>query len=84
MTASPVGINPDLYAAALADIRSIRDHGTQAPAYTHPNQRAAEWARMAAQLAAEGRTPTQIADALCVSEDTARALLGTPVLGLAA
>lgn len=44
-------------------------------AYIKPQQRPAAWARMAAGLAAEGRTPTQIADALCVSTDTVHLLL---------
>lgn len=45
--------------------------------YVRPAQRPTAWARMAAQLASEGRTVEQIAEALCVSENTARALLGT-------
>jgi hypothetical protein len=46
--------------------------------YTQPADRPAEWARMAAELAADGRTLPQIADALCIDEPTALLLL-TPV-----
>lgn len=44
-------------------------------AYIEPPDRPAEWARMAAQLAAEGRTEIEIADALCIDEATVTALL---------
>ena len=44
--------------------------------YVRPHQRPAAWARMAADLAARGRTLAEIAASLCVSEDTAAALLG--------
>lgn len=44
--------------------------------YVRPHQRPAAWARMAADLAAKGRTLGEIAADLCVSEDTAAALLG--------
>lgn len=43
--------------------------------YIEPADRPEAWARMAAELAAEGRTLPQIADALCVDEPTAEALL---------
>lgn len=43
--------------------------------YVRPERRPAAWARMAAELAAEGRSVPDIALALCVSEDTVTALL---------
>ena len=45
-------------------------------AYIEPAGRPAEWARMAAALADQGRSVAEIADALCVDEPTAAALLG--------
>jgi len=46
--------------------------------YVRPERRPAVWARMAAELAAEGRPLTGIALALCVSEETAAQLLAAP------
>ncbi|MFB7671651.1 hypothetical protein ACFC26_09560 [Kitasatospora purpeofusca] len=43
--------------------------------YVPPARRPIAWARMAADLAAEGQTVVAIAAALCVDEDTARTLL---------
>lgn len=45
--------------------------------YVKPEKRPAAWARMAADLIAEGRSVAQVADALCISEDTVRTLLAT-------
>lgn len=45
--------------------------------YVKPAQRPNAWARMAAELAEQGRTLAQIAEALCISEDTAAALVPT-------
>lgn len=52
--------------------------------YVRTEKRPAVWARMAGDLAAAGRTVPQIADALCVSEDTVRTLLGAPAARTAA
>lgn len=52
--------------------------------YVQPADRPAEWARMAADLAAQSRSLPAIADALCIPEDAVRALLGTPHLELVA
>ena len=46
--------------------------------YVQPADRPTEWARMAAELTAEGRTITEIADALCVDETTALLLTASP------
>lgn len=43
--------------------------------YVRPEQRTDVWARMAASMADEGRSIEQIALELCVTADTARALL---------
>jgi hypothetical protein len=43
--------------------------------YVRPAQRPAAWARMAADLAADGQTVPQIAEALCVTVATVEALL---------
>jgi len=43
--------------------------------YVQPADRPVAWAAMAAGLANDGRSPAQIADALCVDEPTAIRLL---------
>ncbi|MFE0699149.1 hypothetical protein [Streptomyces sp. NPDC058872] len=43
--------------------------------YIHPTDRPTEWARMATDYAHAGRTLPDIAALLCISEDTAAALL---------
>ncbi|MFE0800107.1 hypothetical protein [Streptomyces sp. NPDC058812] len=43
--------------------------------YIEPEDRAVAWAAMAAGLANDGRTPAQIAAALCVDESTVVRLL---------
>ena len=47
-------------------------HSTE---YVEPADRPAAWARMAADLHADGRTPADIADALCINLPTVQALL---------
>lgn len=46
--------------------------------YVQPADRPTEWARMATELAIEGRTIAEIADALCVDEATALLLTASP------
>lgn len=46
--------------------------------YVEPADRPDVWAEMVRELAAEGRTPAEIADALCVDEPTAFLLSLTP------
>jgi DNA-binding NarL/FixJ family response regulator len=71
---APTGIDPAVYAQALADIRALTDRtGT---GYVRPERRVTVWRHMAADLAAEGSTIPMIAEALCVSEETVNALLG--------
>lgn len=80
--ATPPGIDPAIYAQALADVRALTsryNHG-----YVPVNQRPRAWRLMASELAAAGRTTAQIAADLCVSEDTVHALLGTTTVHLAA
>ncbi|MFH8668835.1 hypothetical protein ACH4F3_28700 [Streptomyces anulatus] len=53
------------------------------PSYTEPADRPTEWAAMAADLAATGRTTTEIAEALWIDEPTVINLL-LPATGRAA
>lgn len=46
--------------------------------YVKPADRPAEWARMAASLAAKGRSEAEIAEALWIDECTVASLLDTP------
>lgn len=52
--------------------------------YIPPEHRADQWARDAARLYADGRTPTEIAALLWVNEDTAGELVRAGLLPLAA
>lgn len=56
----------------MTDEIPIGDVGSD---YVQPADRPAAWAAMAAGLANDGRSPAQIADALCVDEPTVHRLL---------
>ncbi|MBE4735743.1 hypothetical protein [Streptomyces caniscabiei] len=52
--------------------------------YVQPADRPTAWAAMAADLAADGRTTAQIADALCIDEATVLLLTASTQSGRAA
>ncbi|WP_433855105.1 hypothetical protein [Streptomyces kronopolitis] len=63
------------YGQALAEIRALTPASVRYVGYVPPAPRVSAWTELAAELADAGRTLGEIADELCVTDDTARALL---------
>ncbi|WP_018570107.1 hypothetical protein [Streptomyces sp. PsTaAH-124] len=52
------------------------DEPTGGEDYVAPEDRAAEWSRMAGELAASGYSEAEVAQALAIDEETVERLLG--------